>query len=93
LLDHTSSGSRPRAAFTHDDRGHGLLARLGEVTIGQLLATWVVHDLNHLGQIFKTMAKQYSQAVGPWRELLPIIDAPSAAGRFCAPGASGSPDT
>jgi uncharacterized damage-inducible protein DinB len=47
----------------------------GEVTLGQLLATWVVHDLNHLGQIVKTMAKQYSHAVGPWRELLPIIDA------------------
>jgi hypothetical protein len=48
----------------------------GEVTLSQLLATWVVHDLNHLGQVVKTMAKQYTQAVGPWRELLPIIDAP-----------------
>jgi uncharacterized damage-inducible protein DinB len=48
----------------------------GEVTLGQLLATWVVHDLNHLGQIVKTMSKQYTQAVGPWRQLLPIIDAP-----------------
>jgi uncharacterized damage-inducible protein DinB len=48
----------------------------GEVTLSQLLATWVVHDLNHTGQIVKTMAKQYGQAVGPWRELLPIIDAP-----------------
>lgn len=48
----------------------------GEVTVSQLLATWVVHDLNHLGQIVKTMAKQYTQAVGPWREFLPIIDAP-----------------
>jgi len=48
----------------------------GEVTLGQLLATWVVHDLNHLGQIVKTMAKQYTEEVGPWREFLPIIDAP-----------------
>jgi len=48
----------------------------GEVTVSQLLATWVVHDLNHLGQIVKTMAKQYTQAVGPWREFLPIIDSP-----------------
>ncbi len=47
----------------------------GVVTLSQLLATWVVHDLNHLGQTVKTMAKQYSEAVGPWRELLPIIDA------------------
>jgi hypothetical protein len=48
----------------------------GEVTLGQLLATWVVHDLNHLGQIVKTMAKQYTQAIGPWREFLPIVNAP-----------------
>jgi hypothetical protein len=54
----------------------GVHPTFGEVTLGHLLATWVVHDLNHLGQIVKTMAKQYSQAVGPWRELLPIIDAP-----------------
>lgn len=54
----------------------GVHPTFGEVTLGQLLATWVVHDLNHLGQIVKTMAKQYTQAVGPWREFLPIIDAP-----------------
>ncbi|MGH2572006.1 MAG: DinB family protein [Actinomycetota bacterium] len=54
----------------------GVHPTFGEVTLGQLLATWVAHDLNHLGQIVKTMAKQYTQAVGPWRELLPIIDAP-----------------
>jgi len=48
----------------------------GEVTLAQLLATWVVHDLNHLGQIVKTMAKQYREAIGPWRALLPIVDAP-----------------
>jgi hypothetical protein len=54
----------------------GVHPSFGEVTLGQLLATWVVHDLNHLGQIVKTMAKQYTQAVGPWREFLPIIDAP-----------------
>ena len=38
--------------------------------------TRVVHDLNHLNQIVKTMAKQYTDAVGPWREFLPISDAP-----------------
>ncbi len=54
----------------------GVHPTFGEVTVGQLLSAWVVHDLNHLGQIMKTMAKQYTQAVGPWREFLPIIDAP-----------------
>jgi uncharacterized damage-inducible protein DinB len=46
---------------------------LGEVTLGQLLATWVVHDLDHVGQIARTMAKVYGQAVGPWREYLSIL--------------------
>jgi hypothetical protein len=54
----------------------GVHPTFGEVTLGQLLATWVVHDLNHLGQVVKTMAKQYTEAVGPWREFLPIVDAP-----------------
>jgi hypothetical protein len=54
----------------------GVHPTFGEVTLGQLIATWVVHDLNHSGQIVKAMAKQYTDAVGPWREFLPIIDVP-----------------
>jgi DinB superfamily len=54
----------------------GVHPSFGEVTLRQLLATWVVHDLNHLDQICKTMAKQYTFAVGPWRALLPIVDRP-----------------
>ena len=54
----------------------GLHPAFGEVTLGQLLSTWVVHDLNHTGQIVKTMSKQYREAIGPWRELLPIVDVP-----------------
>jgi hypothetical protein len=54
----------------------GVHPTFGRVTLGQLLATWVVHDLNHTGQIVKAMSKQYASAVGPWREFLPIIDAP-----------------
>jgi hypothetical protein len=46
---------------------------LGEVTLGQLLATWVVHDLDHVGQIARTMAKVYVDAVGPWRAYLSIL--------------------
>jgi hypothetical protein len=53
----------------------GIHPTFGEVTLRQLLASWVVHDLNHLDQIVKTMAKQYREAVGPWRAFLPIIDA------------------
>ncbi len=46
---------------------------LGKVTLRNLLATWVAHDLNHLGQIARVLAKQYGEEVGPWREYLPII--------------------
>lgn len=53
----------------------GLHPEFGRVTLRQLLATWVVHDLNHVGQIVKTMAKLYGDAVGPWRAYLPIVDA------------------
>jgi uncharacterized damage-inducible protein DinB len=46
---------------------------LGQVTLGQLLATWVAHDLNHLGQIARVMGRQYTDAVGPWLEYLPML--------------------
>lgn len=49
---------------------------LGEVTLENLLATWVAHDLNHLAQIAKCMATQYNAAVGPWREYLGILKTP-----------------
>ncbi len=46
---------------------------LGVVTLEQLLATWVVHDLGHIAQIARVMAKQYGAAVGPWQEYLPVL--------------------
>ena len=46
---------------------------LGEVRLGQLLATWVVHDLDHVGQVARTMAKLYADAVGPWSAYLSIL--------------------
>ena len=46
---------------------------LGVVTLEQLLATWVVHDLGHIAQIARVMAKQYAAAVGPWQEYLPVL--------------------
>ena len=46
---------------------------LGGVTLRQLLAAWVVHDLGHVAQIVRVMAKQYSAAVGPWMEYLPVL--------------------
>lgn len=46
----------------------------GRVTLAQLLAAWVVHDLGHIAQISRVMAKRYREDVGPWREYLPILD-------------------
>ena len=48
---------------------------LGEVTLGALIATWVVHDLDHLAQIVHTLAHQYAGEVGPWHAYLGILSA------------------
>ncbi|HEX7296484.1 MAG TPA: DinB family protein [Pyrinomonadaceae bacterium] len=46
---------------------------LGEVTLAQLLATWVVHDLDHIAQIVRVMSRQYKDAVGPWSAFLRVL--------------------
>jgi DinB superfamily len=46
---------------------------LGTVTLRQLLATWVAHDLGHVAQVARVMAKQYRDEVGPWVEYLPVL--------------------
>ena len=46
---------------------------LGRVTLRQLLAAWVVHDLGHLAQVARVMAKQYREEVGPWIPFLPVL--------------------
>ncbi len=51
----------------------GLHPRLGIVTLSQLLATWVVHDLTHMHQLSRVMAHQYREAVGPWSAYLGVL--------------------
>jgi hypothetical protein len=46
---------------------------LGTVTLGQHLATWVVHDLSHIAQVARVMGKRYREAAGPWRAYLPML--------------------
>lgn len=46
---------------------------LGTVTLRQLLATWVVHDVSHIAQITRTMAREYTEAVGPWTEYFRVL--------------------
>lgn len=46
---------------------------LGTVTLSELLGTWVVHDLNHVAQLARVLAKARGDEVGPWREYLPVL--------------------
>ena len=48
----------------------------GAVTLRQMLATWVAHDLSHVAQITDSMARRYADDVGPWRRFLPVLDRP-----------------
>ncbi len=53
---------------------HGRHPDFGPVTLQQLLAAWVVHDLGHIRQICRVMAGRYVEDVGPWRAYLPVLD-------------------
>ena len=81
LLDEFAALRRANLAIiTHWQLSEAELALTGEhpafgtVSLRQLLATWVVHDLGHIAQIARVMAKQYREAIGPWRAYLPIVD-------------------
>ena len=52
----------------------GVHPEFGEVSLRQLLATWVVHDLTHIRQIANIMARKYEAAVGPWKAYLSILN-------------------
>ena len=45
----------------------------GPVTLRELIAAWVVHDLGHIAQIARVMAKQYRNQVGPWTPFMPVL--------------------
>lgn len=61
-------------SLTDADLGkRGLHPALGPVTLGQLIATWVTHDLDHVMQVSRVLGRQYTTAVGPWREYLRVV--------------------
>ena len=64
---------RSRNLQREDFEKKGIHPAFGEVTLAQLLSTWTVHDLNHIAQISRVMAKQYKNEVGPWVEYLGIL--------------------
>jgi len=52
----------------------GMHPALGVVTLRQLLSTWTVHDLTHISQITRVLAKQYENEVGPWKAYLGVLN-------------------
>jgi hypothetical protein len=66
LLDSWRLGARELALT-------GIHPTFGPVTLRQLLAAWVVHDLGHIAQVARVMAKQYKEAVGPWVPFMPVL--------------------
>lgn len=52
----------------------GIHSSLGQVTLRQLLSTWVIHDLSHIAQVARVMAKQYKEEMGPWVEYFRIMN-------------------
>ena len=72
-----TSLERLRALNLDDEdlRRLGRHPELGAVTLEQHLATWVAHDLSHIGQIVRVMGRAYADAVGPWRAYLPMLQA------------------
>jgi hypothetical protein len=63
-------------SFNIDDEKLGLEGihpKFGNVTLKQLLSTWVIHDLTHIAQISRVMAKQYKEEMGPWVEYFRLI--------------------
>ncbi|HEY0680308.1 MAG TPA: DinB family protein [Chitinophagaceae bacterium] len=52
----------------------GIHPALGDVTLEQLLSSWVVHDLGHIHQLTRVLAKQYKEAVGPWVEYMGVLN-------------------
>lgn len=69
--------------LVHDDADlerRGRHPELGEVTLRQLLATWAVHDLDHVAQVYSSLAASQDAAVGPWKAYLGILLRRDAAG-------------
>jgi hypothetical protein len=58
----------------NDFNKKGIHPEFGKVTLKQLFSTWVVHDLSHIRQISRVMAKQYKNEIGPWEKYLPVIN-------------------
>jgi DinB family protein len=69
-------------AFERNDmQKTGTHPAFGKVNLKELLSSWVVHDLNHIGQVCRVMANQYKVEIGPWVEYMGILHWGGSAGR------------
>ena len=74
-LRSTNISKLTAAALSDSDlQKTGIHPEFGPVTLEQLLAAWVAHDLTHIYQISRVMARQYDAAVGPWKEFMRILN-------------------
>ena len=69
----TRERRRALALREEDLRRRGRHPELSSVTLDQHLATWVAHDLSHIGQIVRVMGRAYTEEVGPWGAYLPML--------------------
>ena len=67
-----------RMSLSDDDfKKQGVHPAFGKVSMGQLIASWTVHDMNHIAQINKAMAFQFKHPVGPWEQYISILSPPN----------------
>lgn len=64
---------RSMAPGPEDLERKGTHPELGTVTLSELIATWVVHDLDHVAQVSRVLAKQYADDVGPWQAYIGVL--------------------
>ena len=74
LRAHNIKELRSKEISTEDLKKEGIHPEFGPVTLEQLLAAWLVHDMGHIAQISRVMAKQYKGEVGPWPKYLTILN-------------------
>ncbi|HEY1047140.1 MAG TPA: DinB family protein [Bacteroidia bacterium] len=51
----------------------GMHPKLGQVRLSEVISTWTTHDLSHLSQILRILAKQNQQHVGGFETYLRIL--------------------
>ncbi|HYG16582.1 MAG TPA: DinB family protein, partial [Bacteroidia bacterium] len=70
---HSMNALKAKGITENDYNRTGIHPSFGPVTLSQLLSTWTVHDLTHINQVARVMARQYQDAIGPWRQYINML--------------------